>query len=71
MSDRTRNLLAAVLSAAVVLGVAAYVVAQRDEPVVRLTEVECQAAQRAADAGQDVLLGLERDCARSGYPVRR
>ena len=52
-------------------GVLAY--AERTEPVVELTGVECRAAQRAYDDGKrdEVLSDILRDCDRSGFPVQR
>ena len=71
MSEKRRNILIVAGSVLIVVGVAAYFVAVRNDPMVRLTEVECQAAQKAYDTGQEVLLGLIRDCERSGYPIER
>lgn len=54
-------------------GLLATYAAQRDDPVVRLTEAECAAAQKAYDDGkrEKVLFDIIRDCDRSGFPIRR
>lgn len=73
MTGKQRNYLVCAALLMIILGVAGYLFAQRNDPVVRLGEAECQAAQRAYDDGMrdGVLRNIIRDCDRSGFPIRR